>query len=799
MKFLTRNIYVSLLLFVMAGCAVLATQTPDSKWGPEQVQDRVLSTEKLQTLNTADVSEFHRDVKPIIEHRCVVCHACYDAPCQLKMESMEGIDRGANKTLVYDGGRLRSLEPSRLFEDALSTEAWRAKSFYPVLNERVQTQEANLYGGLMSRMLDLKQQHPLPEQPLLDESFDLSLNRDQQCPTIDEFDHYAKDKPLWGMPYGLPALSQTEHNTLQTWLAQGALYTPQGDIPKELKDEVDSWEAYFNGSSMKQKLVNRYMFEHLYLANLYFPDLSLNDGNRYFFKLVRSKTPPGQPIDIISTRRPFDDPGADEVFYRLRLNTETIVDKVHMPYRLDNARRDRWHELFYKADYPVTKLPGYAAEVSANPFDAFQQLPVKARYKFMLDEAQYTISGFIKGPVCRGQISLNVIRDHFWVVFVDPDNPHMSDAAEFIQEEVDYLRMPAGDGRDGLPVARWIKYSKLQQKYIEDRNHRINELFPNGAHLSTDIIWDGDGHNSNAALTIFRHFDSATVMKGHQGKAPLTTWLISYTLLERIHYLLVAGFDVYGNVSHQLLTRLYMDFLRMEAESNFLTLLPPDVANEEIELWNRGALVEVEDYLAIQNNRDSENAGQNPSLYAAATKPELINKIHDRLGEKVNPGDFINRASKAASQNYLNTLSEISDIQGARLNWLPEISLLWVESNGGPQLFTLFKNVSHSNVAHIFLENARIIEDEQSLTVLPGIVGSYPNVMFKVTEQELSDFSRRLQSLDGEDAYQSLTSDYAIRRTNQKFWQFSDQLHQWQQESQPVNYGLLDYNRLQNR
>ena len=27
---------------------------------------------------------------------------------------------------------------------------------------------------------------------------------------------------------------------------------------------------------------------------------------------------------------------------------------------------------------------------------------------------------FIRGPVCKGQIALNVIQDHFWVAFMDP-------------------------------------------------------------------------------------------------------------------------------------------------------------------------------------------------------------------------------------------------------------------------------------------------------------------------------------------------------------------------------------------
>ncbi|MCW0469986.1 hypothetical protein OH492_16720 [Vibrio chagasii] len=50
---------------------------------------------KLPILS-AQSQHFLNEVKPIIDNRCVVCHACYDAPCQLKMSSVEGIDRGAN-------------------------------------------------------------------------------------------------------------------------------------------------------------------------------------------------------------------------------------------------------------------------------------------------------------------------------------------------------------------------------------------------------------------------------------------------------------------------------------------------------------------------------------------------------------------------------------------------------------------------------------------------------------------------------------------------------------------------------
>ena len=49
-------------------------------------------------------------------------------------------------------------------------------------------------------------------------------------------------------------------------------------------------------------------------------------------------------------------------------------------------------------------------------------MQINPRYRFMLDDARFFVEGFIKGPVCRGQVALNVINDHFFVAFFDPDS-----------------------------------------------------------------------------------------------------------------------------------------------------------------------------------------------------------------------------------------------------------------------------------------------------------------------------------------------------------------------------------------
>lgn len=79
----------------------------------------------IAPLLQAEPISYSRDVQPIFTAKCVACHACYDAPCQLNLGSGEGVQRGANKLPVYDGGRTDEQAPTRLFLDAHSEAACR--------------------------------------------------------------------------------------------------------------------------------------------------------------------------------------------------------------------------------------------------------------------------------------------------------------------------------------------------------------------------------------------------------------------------------------------------------------------------------------------------------------------------------------------------------------------------------------------------------------------------------------------------------------------------------------------------
>ena len=259
-----------------------------------------LDYDLLLTLPDQPIS-YHESVKPVLENRCVVCHGCYDAPCQLKLSSMAGLQRGASKERVYDGARISPAPPSRLFIDAKTTAEWREKAFYPVLNETaVSGPEQNLEASTLYRMLRLKQIHPQPRTGTLPKSIDLALDRKQFCPKPEEFDRFADEHPLWGMPYAMPNLSAKEYGTLVQWIAQGSPAEAPNPPSAQAAKQIEAWEGFFNGTSNKQKLVSRYLYEHLFQAHLHFT----NGADREFYRLIRSSTPPGQPADEIASVLP---------------------------------------------------------------------------------------------------------------------------------------------------------------------------------------------------------------------------------------------------------------------------------------------------------------------------------------------------------------------------------------------------------------------------------------------------------------------------------------------------------------
>ncbi|SAM33286.1 MULTISPECIES: fatty acid cis/trans isomerase [unclassified Pseudomonas] len=734
---------------------------------------------------------YTRDIQPIFTEKCVACHACYDSACQLNLGSAEGAARGATKVPVYDGERSQATPTTRLFYDAFGKQAWQQKGFYSVLDAQ------GSQAALMARMLELGHTAALKPNARLPEEIVLGLNRENMCATPGEFNAYAGAHPKEGMPLAVTGLSDQQYQTLQRWLASGAPIDQQGVAPSAREAaQVLRWENLLNAPGARESLVARWLFEHLFIAHLYFED----GEPGHFFQWVRSRTPSGQPIDLINTRRPNDDPGT-RVYYRLWPVEGVIVHKTHITYPLSAEKMARIKALFYSGDWQVSALPGYGPGRRANPFETFEAIPAQARYQFMLDNAEYFVRTFIRGPVCRGQIATDVIRDNFWALFQAPDHDLYVTDARYRGQVTPLLAMPGQNDDVGSVLSLWLEYRDKRNQYEALRRDSYSEL----PAPSWSTLWAG---NDNALLSIFRHFDSASVNKGLIGEVPQTLWLFDYPLLERTYYQLVVNFDVFGNVSHQAQTRLYFDLIRNGAEQNFLRLMPADSRDAFMDDWyqNSGKIKLWLDYEAIDD--DTPTALH---LDKKDPKRDFANQLLARYGDLNASPDPINRCGGAfcsrdgidpALQDAEQALSRLTSRPAAGLkviDQLPEATMLRVETASGKRVvYSLLRNRAHSNVAFLLGEAYRYQPGLDTLTLYPGVLSSYPNFMFNIPAQEVPEFVAEMERAKDANRFEKIVDRWGVRRSHPLFWQYFHDLSQYIRETTPVEEGVLDMNRYEN-
>jgi len=743
---------------------------------------------------------YREQVQPVLERRCVVCHGCYDAPCQLLLSSPEGLERGASKEVVYNADRLLAAHPTRLFVDAKTTAEWRERGFFAVSA----TPDAQHSAALLLLMLQLGHAHPFPPGEKLPEPVSLDINRALTCPQTSEFSAYAQEHPLGGMPYGMAPLSDAELGTLAAWVAQGGPPPAAPQLPAAVTQQVDRWEGFLNGDSLKQRITARYLYEHWFVAHLYFGDLPRGP----FFRVVRSTTPPGVPIDEIATRRPYDPPGVERFWYRLRPIEETIVHKTHIIYPLSAAKMRRLSDLFLETDWSPTQLPGYDVDESSNPFISFEQIPARSRYQYLLDDAQYFVMTFIRGPVCRGQVAVDVIEDQFWVSFLDPDHDLSVIDPNFLQQAKEYLNLPAEHLSRLVPGEFWFQYDREQRRYLDLRERYYNAIDPRNLGPTLEWIWNGDGHNRNAQLTVFRHFDNATVVRGFLGATPKTAWVIDFPIFERIYYNLVAGYDVYGNVTHQAATRLYMDHLRMQAENLFLNFLPSDRREAIRASWYVGATHTL-DY-AVADRLHALAHGTQIRFKSTDVQAEFLHMILARNATVSGPPDLLNRCTaapcdrrgaSAVERRAARALQPLTGLRGPWVEHLPEVAFLRVRSadgDAGDAIYTLVHNRAHTNVAFMFGEAARLVPADDTLTVTPGYLGSYPNFLFDIPVGEIAAFANTLAAVQNDADFETLAARWGVRRTSPRLWPTVDWIHADFQRREPTEFGLFDLNRLNN-
>lgn len=729
-------------------------------------------------------------ISRVVARRCAVCHGCYDAPCQLKLTSPDGLVRGGSKLNVYDTERLSDATPTRLGIDATTEAAWRDLGFHSVTAPSV---AGDPDSSPMARLLALgRTAYLVPDAPLPD-GLDITRTGALNCPAPDGIAGYAAANPLGGMPYAMAPLPDEEFAALGRWVLSGAVLPattvePSPDVTRQIAD----WEVFLNTPDPRYRLVSRYLYEHLFLGHMHIE----GDAPDRFYRLVRSSTPSGTPVLEIATRRPFNDPGP-RLYYRLVPIAETIVHKDHIVYALSPARMARYRTLFLDPDWSVGELPPYGAAEGGNPFRTFAALPVDGRYRFLLDDALFFVRSFIRGPVCHGQIATDVIEDRFWVAFMAPEADLSVADPTFLADGLTVLDLPVSAAESTTFAQLWPVLHDRNSAWLAYRDRRYRESPAHADGPRIGAIWDGDGGNEEALLTVFRNYDNASVVTGFVGALPETAWVIDYPVFERIYYDLVAGYDVFSDVETQITTRLYMDHLRREAEDQFLSFLPRDTRIRLHDEWYRGPLAELH-----ASSTEHGTLISRPTAVDYATADPMRELLlglparHPDLWATTDPLNRCDGADCAQLAPPARALAALTSTAEPWVRYMPDLSLLRVtRDDGSAEVFSMFHDKAHTNVGLMFDEESRREPERDVLTIMPAQVGSYPNFFFEVREADLAGFVADLRAVRSQQDWLAVVGTHGVRRSGGAFWRVADAMADDMLAQDAMRGGLLDLGR----
>jgi hypothetical protein len=742
------------------------------------------------------VIDYPRDIQPIFDRRCIACHGCLGSPCNLKLDSYAGAERGAFGLNPY-ANHMKAY-PRTDMDAAKTLEQWREIGFYSVLTgqesgdtPRPPTSGNPLDESLMIRFLEAGKAHNSPGFSREALAPHYAKRFEHGCPsTPSEAGDRLAAYPAMGMPFGLPALDDDDFNVLKRWIAAGA----PGPTDEQLRAaaeparpaEVAHWEAFFNHPDPRRRLVSRYIFEHVFLASIV---LEESPGER--FRLVRSATPPGEPVDVIGTGLPYDDPyayaGVDRFWYRLSKLTAAPMQKNLFLWRLKHADRDHLEQLFFGADGPGADWSETASLEptwgEGNPFSVFRAIPAEARYRFLLENAETITSGVIYGPVCNGQTATYAVKDHFWVFFVDP----ASDAS-------------VQDPELGLSTWDTLMDRSVfgNAAYVKAYNKSLAELRPGG--WSVDDIWDGGGSNPNAWLTVMRHNTNVSVMKGRQGGTPRTLWLMTYSGLERMYYDTVASFEYWGGDLSKLQTLLFFNYLRQEFEDNFLTLLP-SVDREAIrKTWTQGvgalglAMIPFE---AGDSSPGDVAADPNASLAKVVTDVEryfspAIAGPPDRLNPDRKPSVDLD-APIDSFADWERALSTLTVVPGqAFTRFMPSVIVLRLDGEQESRVYSLVVNRVYKSQYTLMFQDGQALPELYSLSAYPTIVNGFPNLFVDLDMERAGPFLGALRGIENKADWERFKARYGILRNSARLWPFYDWINGWNREHRKSAAGYLD-------
>ena len=188
-------------------------------------------------------------------------------------------------------------------------------------------------------------------------------------------------------------------------------------------------------------------------------------------------------------------------------------------FPFDDEQFARVNELFIQAPWPTEPyLVGYKKKTERQSVRGLRAnsrthpLPMASGQRAICDHDP--LSG---GPVCKGQVALNVINDHFWLLFLDPEYDLSVKYPGFLRLHHLNLRMPIEDGSNHrlYKVLLKDKHYKWAIDYYQARQQFLRSAF-----IRTGSAWRRSGRGGDLATSRFLPFlGISTAPSVHRGSA----------------------------------------------------------------------------------------------------------------------------------------------------------------------------------------------------------------------------------------------------------------------------------------
>jgi Fatty acid cis/trans isomerase (CTI) len=128
--------------------------------------------------------------------------------------------------------------------------------------------------SVLEQLLLMHETHEFQPGSRLPQGTEFGLKRTNVCPSTDEIKEYKEAFPHGGMPLGVTGLTDSERQTLLDWIRQGARFdSPAVDLSARELRKILTWERFLNHNSPRRQLLARWLYEHLFMAHLYFGEL----------------------------------------------------------------------------------------------------------------------------------------------------------------------------------------------------------------------------------------------------------------------------------------------------------------------------------------------------------------------------------------------------------------------------------------------------------------------------------------------------------------------------------------------